>query len=139
MNLMILVQCECVAYILFYFVLQILKICLPLQCHNAKRSSQRSTGKKSWRGYYCCVPDCKNTSERNKEQIKSGLPKISLHCFLSAKGKMWISKLRCDPGSYFVVNKNTKTCSKHFKGNDFVLADLPLKIKRPHLKHDVIP
>ena len=100
--------------------------------HNVKKSSHHSNSKKSWCGYYCCVPDCKNTTERNKERIKLGLPKISFHCFpdtSSAKGKMWISKIQHDPGPYFVVNKNTKICSEHFKHNDFVFADLPLKLK----------
>jgi len=52
---------------------------------------------------------------------------------------MWISKMRRDPGTYFVVNKNTKICSEHFKRTDFVFADLPLEVERPRLKHDAIP
>ena len=80
--------------------------------HNAKKSlSRHSNSKKSWGGFYCCVPDCKNTTERNKDRIKVGLPKILFHCFpdiSSAKGKTWINKIRHDPGSYFIVNKNTK-------------------------------
>ncbi|XP_065901947.1 uncharacterized protein [Dysidea avara] len=111
--------------------------------HNAnKKFSGHSNSKNPWGGFYCCVPDCKNTTGRNKDRVKAGLPKISFHCFpdiSSAKGKMWINKIRRDPGSDFVVNKYTKICSKHFKPHDFVFADLPLEGGRPRLKHDAIP
>jgi len=80
-------------------------------------------GKKSWRGHYCCVPDCYNCGADNKERIKLGLQKISFHSFpdvKSTKGKQWIRLIRRDPGKHFVITKSTKVCSTHFKPDDFV-------------------
>ena len=98
--------------------------------------------KKLWQGYYCCVPECKNSTGRNKERSKIGLPKLSFHSFpdiTSAKGKAWIKRIRHDPGSNFVVGKNTKICSEHFKDDDFAFGNLSLTGGRRRLKHEAIP
>ena len=97
---------------------------------------------KSWRGYYCCVPVCKNSTGCNSERSKVGLPKLSFHSFpdiTSAKGKAWIKRIHRDPDSNFVVGKNTKICSEHFKDDDFVFSNLSLTGERRRLKHDAIP
>ena len=38
------------------------------------------------------------------------------------KGKLWITKIKRDPGSNFVINNcySTFVCSQHFSSNDFV-------------------
>lgn len=63
------------------------------------------------------------------DRVKAVLPKSSFHCFLditSAKGKH---------GSV----KYAKICSKHFKSDDFVFADLHMEGGKPRLKHDAVP
>ena len=37
---------------------------------------------------------------------------------------MWITKIRRDPGSDFVINNNTKVCSLHFTPDDYISGDL---------------
>ena len=80
--------------------------------------------KKLWRGKYCCVPQCCNSSGGNVVQNKLKIPKIFFHSFpdvKSAKGKQWVKLIHCDPGSDFIVNKNTRICSDHFSSTDFFL------------------
>lgn len=94
--------------------------------------------KKSCGGYYCCVPKCKNSTGRNKERSKVGLPTFSFHSFpdiTSAKGKAWIKRIRRDPDSNFVVGKSTKICSEHFKDDDF-FPNLSQTGERQRLKHE---
>ena len=113
------------------------------QDHNSacgKGAFKCLNSKISWRGYCCCVPLCKNSTGRNKERSKVGLPKLSFHSFPDitlAKRKGWINRICRDPDSNFIVGKNTKICSKHFKDDDFVFANLSLTGER-RLKHDAI-
>ncbi|XP_065896130.1 uncharacterized protein [Dysidea avara] len=39
----------------------------------------------SWKGNYCCVPDCKNASAQQKEKELLGLSKVSFHSFPTDK------------------------------------------------------
>ena len=50
----------------------------------------------SWKGNYCCVPDCKNASAQQKEKELLGLSKVSFHSFPtdSNRMKMWIIKIK---------------------------------------------
>ena len=101
-----------------------------------------SAKKKAWRGHYCCVPLCHNSSGGHQERSQLGLPKISFHCFPevnSEKGKAWIQKIRRDPGSDFIINKRTKVCSEHFTPDDFVFGNLSLNGRRRRLKQSAIP
>ena len=98
---------------------------------------KKSRRKELWQGHYCCVPDCRNSSARNKECTKQGLDKISFHAFpdiKSAKGKQWIKLIRRDPGSHFDVTKGTKICSAHFVLDDFVSGG-----KNRCLKKNAVP
>lgn len=69
--------------------------------------------------------------------------KISFHSFpdvKSSKGKEWIQKIRRDPGSKFIVTKNTKICSEHFIPSDFTVDDqFLLQDGRQRLKSSAIP
>ena len=97
--------------------------------------------KKLWRGKYCCVPLCRNSSGQNAEREKLGLPNLSFHCFPSLDteiGKMWILKIRRDPGPNFHVNEHTRICSQHFTSDDFVTL-LDCSSIRPRLKPTAIP
>jgi len=108
-----------------------------LEDHDDSTVSSKSVGRQSWRGHWCCVPDCRNSSARNKERIKQGLAKISFHAFpdvKSAKGKQWIRLIRRDIGKKFVVKKSTKVCSAHFKLDDFVSG-----AKKRCLKQNAVP
>lgn len=98
--------------------------------------------KKAWRGYYCCVPLCHNSSGSHKERSDLGLPKISFHSFSkvnSVKRKQWIHKIRRDPGRDFVINERTKVCSEHFKPDDFIFGNYKLNGGRQCLKESSIP
>lgn len=51
---------------------------------------------------------------------------------------MWITKIRRDLGSNFVIKKHTAVCSEHFTADDFVdYSDCPLV--RPRLKPIAVP
>ena len=97
--------------------------------------------KRSWRqGHYCCVPGCKNASTHKKKQDHLG--NVSFHSFpdpKSVKGKQWIKRIRREPGTNFVINKNTKICSEHFTPDDFVSSDLPVQDKIRRLIPNAIP
>ena len=87
----------------------------------------------SWKGNYCCVPDCKNASAQQKEKELLGLSKVSFHSFPtdSNRMKMWIIKIKRDPGPEFVINKYTKICSEHFTSSDyFPTSDKPNSRRR---------
>ena len=67
--------------------------------------------KKAWRGFYCCIPLCHNSSGGYMERSQLNLPKISFHCFPkvdSHKRKEWIQKIHRDPGRDFIINEITK-------------------------------
>jgi len=50
------------------------------------------------------------------------MDRVSFHSFPDIntdKGKLWIAKIRRDPGHDFVVNKYTNVCSLHFRSAGF--------------------
>ena len=97
---------------------------------------------RSWRGYYCCVPLCRSSSGEQFKRKRLGLPPISFHCFPDAKtekGKLWIAKIRRNPGKDFKITKNTKVCSLHFKPQDFLFSELYIDSSRPRLKPNAVP
>ena len=75
----------------------------------------------AWRGNYCCVPLCTNSSGQRKERGLLGLSKVSFHSFPKDKNilKKWIIKIKRDPGPNFVINQCTKICSEHFTSGDY--------------------
>ena len=85
-----------------------------------------SSAVKAWRGYYCCVPLCRSSAGEQFEQRRLGLPVVSFHSLpdpKTQKGKLWITKIRRDPGKDFKITKNTKVCSLHFKPQDFLYSE----------------
>jgi len=93
---------------------------------------------KAWRGSYYCVPECHNSSGRQKERRLLGLPKLSFHSFPNDKDMVKIVKIKRDRGVNFDLNKNTKICSEHFTPDDyFPTSDKPNSRRR--LKPGVIP
>lgn len=102
----------------------------------------RTPNQKAWRGNYCCVPLCRNSSGQQKERKRLGLSKISFHDFPKAgtvREKKWIVKIRRDPGCNFVINKHTKICSMHFTQDDFVSVHPDYFTARPRLKPNAVP
>ena len=66
-------------------------------------------------------------------RIRKSIGTVSYHSFpdvKSTRGKQWINRIRCDPGTAFVVNTRTKICSKRFVLADFISSDLPVEDKR---------
>ena len=60
-------------------------------------SNESQAVQPTWRkvnsGRYCCVPQCSNSSGRNKFLVELNVPKVSFHSFPdinSAKGKLWL-------------------------------------------------
>ena len=96
---------------------------------------------KTWRGNYCCVPLCRNSSGQREERERLGLQKISFHSFPKddKMKKEWFVKIRRDPGINFTVNKHTKVCSEHFGPNDFVAAIPDFPTARACLQSNAIP
>ena len=100
-----------------------------------------SSAVKAWWGYYCCVPLCRSSSGEQFERRRLGLPAVSFHSFpdpKTEKGKLWITKIRRDPGKDFKITKNTKICSLHFKPQDFLYSELQIESSRPRLKPNVV-
>ena len=100
-----------------------------------------SSNKKAWRGQYCCVPLCRSSSGERAERERLGMPRVSFHSFpdvTTCTGKMWIAKIRRDPGPDFVINKNTKVCSHHFTPDDYISGDV-LHSARRVLKGTAVP
>ena len=52
----------------------------------------------------------------------------------SVKGKQWIKLICREPGSNFIITKNTKICSEHF-----VLGDFCSRSGRRYLKQNAVP
>ena len=101
-----------------------------------------SSAAKAWRGYYCCVPLCRSSSGEQFERRRLGLPAVSFHSFpdpKTEKGKLWITKIRRDPGKDFKITKNTKVCSLHFKPQDFLYSELQIESSRSRLKPNAVP
>ena len=97
----------------------------------------------AWRGSYCCVPSCRNSSARKEEREQLGLSKVSFHSFPSDKKrkKEWIAKIKRDSGAKFNLTKSTKICSEHFTCDDYTttFADLLLPREKPQLKSNAVP
>ena len=54
------------------------------------------------------------------------MDRLSFHAFpdvKTEKGKLWIAKIRCNPGCNYVVNQNTKVCSLQFTEDDYISGD----------------
>ena len=66
--------------------------------------------------HHCCVPLCVNDSRYD--------PSLSFHCFPGdpETRKIWIQKIRRDPGKFFNVTTHTKICSAHFTKDDFTVT-----------------
>ena len=68
------------------------------------------------------MPLCHHSSAENTERVHFGLPRISFHSFpsiVAEKVQRWISNIRRDPHTNFVINRNTKVCSEHFTADDY--------------------
>ena len=118
----------------------------PCQLNDAdvkRRPKKHCTpGKSAWKGHYCCVPLCRNSSSNQKERERLGLEKLSFHSFpnvVSPRGKEWIRKIRRDTGPDFVITKATKICSAHFKPDDFFFSEFNIQKSRCHLKPTAVP
>ena len=67
------------------------------------------------------------------------MSRLSFHSFPSVKadkGKLWIVKIRCDPGLNFRI---TKVCSLHFTVDDYISGDASINAKRHVLKAGAVP
>ncbi|XP_038077625.1 uncharacterized protein LOC119745381 isoform X2 [Patiria miniata] len=66
--------------------------------------------------YYCCVPQCTNSSQHNPEQ------KLSFHKFPDDENlrKVWAARIHRIIGPNFQIKYETKVCSAHFKPGEFV-------------------
>lgn len=67
------------------------------------------------------------------------MARLSFHSFpdvKTEKGKLWIAKIRRDPGR---VNSNTKVCSLHFTVHDYIGGDDAVQAKRSVLKVTAVP
>lgn len=87
--------------------------------------------KNAWRGHYCCVLLCRNSSssELQEERKRLGLEKLLFHCFPDIKpprGKEWIVKIRQDIGPNFIISKSTRICSAYFKPDDFFFSEFDI-------------
>jgi len=79
--------------------------------------------------------------EALQEREQLGTDRLSFHGFPDVKtdkGKLWIAKIRRDPGRDFVVNKNTKVCLLHFAAQDYICGDA-FKSKRRVFKATAFP
>ena len=105
------------------------------------QSYEYAAGRNRWGGQYCCVPLCRSSSGERLERERLGMARVSFHSFPDVKtdrGKLWIAKIRRDPGSNFVVNLNTKVCSLHFTTDDYISGDA-INSKRRVLKATAVP
>ena len=69
------------------------------------------------------------------------MDRLLFHAFpdvKTEKGKLWIAKIRHNPGRNFVVNQNTKVCSLHFTEDDYISGDA-IRSKRRVLKATAFP
>ena len=112
-----------------------------MKLSNKKRCT---LNKRVWRGHYCCVPLCRNSSstELQEERKRLGLEKLSFHSFpdtKSPRGKEWIIKIRRDIGPEFTINKSTRICSAHFKPDDFIFIEFNIETERRHLRSTAVP
>ena len=126
-------------------LLQLILPCIFIGDVNAAQNHlvHLSRSKEEWRGDYCCVPLCRNSSAQNACREELGLPRVSFHSFPDVnteKGKQWIAKIRRDPGLAFTINKYTKICSQHFTTDDFVTSPVPgYSPVRSRLKASAVP
>ena len=106
------------------------------------RKKHCTPSKKAWRGHYCCVPLCKNSSSNQIERERLGLKKLSFHSFPNVEtpqAKEWIAKIQCDSGPNFKITKSTRICSVHFKPDDFIFSEFNIQTARHHLRPTAIP
>ena len=106
-----------------------------------KTASLPKPKEKTWRGNYCCVPLCHNSSGQQEERERLGLSKISFHSFPKEEKRKneWIVKIKRDLGTNFKLTKHTKICSEHFTRDDYaaMIPDLPRA--KPCLKANAVP
>ena len=124
-----------------YFKLFVYKLSVGDPLDQERKCGLSQSYRSKWRGQYCSVPLCRNSRGQQAERERLGLPKISFHSFPKLDtciGKMWIAKIRRDPGSEFVIKKHTAVCSEHFTADDFVdYLECPLIRRR--LKPTAVP
>jgi hypothetical protein len=75
---------------------------------------------------------CYYNSKKNKDLKFHRLPKKK------QLKEQWICKIRRDEGRMFVVNDNTRICSKYFTNEDYALSELG-KGQKLVLKKDSVP
>ena len=107
-----------------------------------KKSRRVTSARAAWRGQYCSVPSCRNSSGQQKDRILRGRPKLSSHSFPDKRKnrrlwKRWISAIRRDPGRKFTINQYSKICSEHFASCDFHFQTE--QSQRRRLKSDAVP
>ena len=105
------------------------------------QSYQYAAGRNCWGGQYCCVLLCRSSSGEQLERERLGMRRLSFHSFPDVKtdrGKLWMAKIRHDPGRYFMVNQNTKIYSLHFTADDYISRDA-MHSKRRVLKPNAVP
>ena len=85
--------------------------------------------------HHCCVPFCVNDSRYDLS--------LSFHCFPGdpETRKIWIQKIRRDPGKFFSITTYSKVCSAHFTKDHITVTQarkrmlksgkLPTKFNRP--------
>ena len=72
---------------------------------------QRSEVARMWGGFYCCVPHCRNSTQRNKKKKCLGLSHVSFHKFPTedeALRKAWTTRIIRDEGPSFKITSATK-------------------------------
>ena len=95
-------------------------------------------------GYYCCVPSCCHSSSKLNKRERLTCGRVSFHSFPSLttdkeRTQNWIVKIQREPGKDFVINKNTKICSEHFKPKDFLCNGVNPQAPRRVLKKTAVP
>ena len=107
----------------------------------AKTVSLPKPKEKAWRGNYCCVPLCRNSSGQQEERERLGLSKISFHSFPKEekRKKEWIVKIKRDAGANFKLTKHTRICSEHFTCDDYAATIPDLPRARFCLKANAVP
>jgi len=87
------------------------------------QSYEYAEGRNRWGGQYCCVAMCRSSSRERLERERLGMSRLSFHSFRDVKtdrAKLWIAKIRRDPGRNFVVSQNTKVCLLNFTVEDYI-------------------
>ena len=90
------------------------------------------------------VSSCHHSSGELTEQKQLSSERLSFHSLQNLstdreRAQKWIVKIRRDPEANFVINKNTKICSKHFKPEDFHCGGGNPQAARHTLKKTAVP